>query len=83
MLGRWASTHVWVAGVVGQAHDGSIPADVVAQFDLAITVMDKDGAVTSSTFDDGLPHRFRCGVAIDHMMLSAEYRPIGKQLVEG
>jgi enamine deaminase RidA (YjgF/YER057c/UK114 family) len=32
---------VWVAGVVGQAQDGSIPSDVVAQFDIAIAVMDK------------------------------------------
>ena len=36
-----AGPHVWVAGVVGQAQDGSIPADVVDQFDAAITVMDK------------------------------------------
>jgi enamine deaminase RidA (YjgF/YER057c/UK114 family) len=36
-----AGPHVWVAGVVGQAPDGSIPADVVAQFDIAIAVMDK------------------------------------------
>jgi enamine deaminase RidA (YjgF/YER057c/UK114 family) len=36
-----AGAHVWVAGVVGQAADGSIPADVVAQFDIAIAVMDK------------------------------------------
>jgi len=34
-------THVWVAGVVGQAQDGSIPSDVVAQFDLATAAMDK------------------------------------------
>ena len=27
-----AGPHVWVAGVVGQAQDGSIPSDVVAQF---------------------------------------------------
>ena len=26
-----AGPHVWVAGVVGQAQDGSIPSDVVAQ----------------------------------------------------
>jgi enamine deaminase RidA (YjgF/YER057c/UK114 family) len=32
---------VWVAGIVGQAQDGSIPADVVDQFDVAITIMDK------------------------------------------
>ena len=36
-----AGPHVWVAGVVGTAQDGSIPSDVVAQFDIAITVMDK------------------------------------------
>ena len=33
--------HVWVAGIVGQAQDDSIPADVVDQFDVAITIMDK------------------------------------------
>src|SRR5262245_18844863 len=36
-----AGPHVWVSGVVGQAPDGSIPSDVVAQFDLAIATMDK------------------------------------------
>ena len=36
-----AGPHVWVAGVVGQAQDGNIPSDVVAQFDIAIAVMDK------------------------------------------
>jgi enamine deaminase RidA (YjgF/YER057c/UK114 family) len=36
-----AGPHVWVAGVVGQAQDGDIPADIVAQFDNAIAVMDK------------------------------------------
>ena len=36
-----AGPHVWVAGVVGQAPDGSIPSDVVAQFDIAIAMMDK------------------------------------------
>ena len=36
-----AGPHVWVAGVVGQAQDGSIPSDVVVQFDIAIAVMDK------------------------------------------
>src|SRR5829696_7088077 len=36
-----AGPHVWVAGVVGQAPDGSIPSDVVAQFDAAIATMDK------------------------------------------
>jgi enamine deaminase RidA (YjgF/YER057c/UK114 family) len=33
-----AGPHVWVAGAVGQAQDGSIPSDVVAQFDIAIAV---------------------------------------------
>jgi len=36
-----AGPHVWVAGVVGQAHDGNIPDDVVAQFDIAVAIMDK------------------------------------------
>src|ERR1700752_2732774 len=36
-----AGPHVWVAGIVGQAEDGSIPSDVVDQFDRAIAVMDK------------------------------------------
>src|SRR5262249_2823357 len=36
-----AGPHVWVAGVVGQAPDGTIPPDVGAQFDQAIAVMDK------------------------------------------
>jgi enamine deaminase RidA (YjgF/YER057c/UK114 family) len=36
-----AGPNVWVAGVVGQAKDGSIPNDVVAQFDIAMAVMDK------------------------------------------
>ena len=35
-----AGPHVWVSGIVGQALDGTIPADVVAQFDNAIVVMD-------------------------------------------
>ena len=35
-----AGPHVWVSGIVGQALDGTIPADVVAQFDNAIAVMD-------------------------------------------
>jgi hypothetical protein len=29
------------AGVVGQAHGGSIRADIIAQFDIAITAMDR------------------------------------------
>jgi enamine deaminase RidA (YjgF/YER057c/UK114 family) len=36
-----AGPYVWVAGVVGQMPDGSIPSDVIAQFDRAIAVMDK------------------------------------------
>ncbi len=35
-----AGPHVWVSGVVGVAQDGSIPADTVAQFDIAIEAMD-------------------------------------------
>ncbi len=34
-----AGPHVWVSGIVGQAADGSIPADTVAQFDIAMDVM--------------------------------------------
>ena len=36
-----AGPHVWVAGAVGMALDGSIPPDVVGQFDIAIKVIDK------------------------------------------
>ena len=36
-----AGPHVWVAGIVGEAPDGSIPVDTAAQFDLAIQTMDK------------------------------------------
>src|SRR6476619_4911220 len=36
-----AGPHVWVAGAVGQAVDGSIPPDVVDQFDIALKVIDK------------------------------------------
>ena len=36
-----AGPHVWVSGVVGQAQDGSIPSDGVAQFEIAIAVMAK------------------------------------------
>ena len=36
-----AGPNVFVAGVVGQAPDGSIPEDVVAQFDLAIVAMNQ------------------------------------------
>ena len=34
-----AGPNVWVSGIVGQAADGSIPADTVAQFDIAMDVM--------------------------------------------
>ena len=34
-----AGPHVWVSGIVGQAADSSIPADTVAQFDLAMDTM--------------------------------------------
>ena len=36
-----AGPHVWVAGAAGQARDGSIPPDVVDQFDIAIKVIDR------------------------------------------
>ena len=36
-----AGPHVWVAGAVGQTREGSIPPDVVDQFDIAIKVIDK------------------------------------------
>ena len=36
-----AGPHVWVSGVVGMDGNGNIPEDVVAQFDLAIDVMDQ------------------------------------------
>jgi enamine deaminase RidA (YjgF/YER057c/UK114 family) len=36
-----AGPHVFVAGAVGQATDGSIPPDVVAQFDIAMDVIDQ------------------------------------------
>jgi enamine deaminase RidA (YjgF/YER057c/UK114 family) len=36
-----AGPHVWVSGVVGMDGDGNVPDDVVAQFDLAIGVMDQ------------------------------------------
>jgi enamine deaminase RidA (YjgF/YER057c/UK114 family) len=36
-----AGPHVWVAGAAGQAVDGSIPPDVVEQFDIAIAVIDR------------------------------------------
>ena len=36
-----AGPHVWVSGVVGVDGKGNVPEDVVAQFDLAIDVMDQ------------------------------------------
>ena len=36
-----AGPHVWVSGVVGMDADGRVPEGVVAQFDLAIEVMDR------------------------------------------
>src|SRR3954470_14819370 len=36
-----AGPHVWIAGAVGQAADGSIPPDVVSPFDIAIEVIHK------------------------------------------
>ena len=36
-----AGPHVWVSGIVGMAGDGQVPGGTVAQFDLAIDVMDR------------------------------------------
>ena len=36
-----ARPHVWVSGIVGMDGDGAVPEGVVAQFDLAIGVMDR------------------------------------------
>lgn len=36
-----AGPHVWVAGAVGQKPDGTIPDDVVAQFDIAMDILDQ------------------------------------------
>ncbi len=36
-----AGNLVWVSGVVGMEADGHIPSDTVAQFDIAMDVMDK------------------------------------------
>lgn len=36
-----AGTNVWVSGIVGMDADGNVPADTVAQFDLAIDVMNQ------------------------------------------
>jgi 2-iminobutanoate/2-iminopropanoate deaminase len=35
-----AGNHIWVSGTVGIAPDGSVPEDVVAQFDLALASLD-------------------------------------------
>ena len=36
-----AGPNVWISGIVGQAPDGSIPPDTVAQFDIAMDIMAK------------------------------------------
>ena len=36
-----AGPHVWVSGIVGMEEDGTVPEGAVAQFDLAIDVMDR------------------------------------------
>ena len=36
-----AGQHVWVSGIVGMDNDGNVPDDTVAQFDMAIDVMDQ------------------------------------------
>ena len=36
-----AGSHVWVSGVVGMDRDGQVPEGAIAQFDLAIGVMDQ------------------------------------------
>ena len=36
-----AGPHVWVSGIVGMAGDSQVPDGTVAQFDLAIDVMDR------------------------------------------
>jgi enamine deaminase RidA (YjgF/YER057c/UK114 family) len=36
-----AGPHVWVSGIVGMDGDGHVPEETVAQFDLAIGVMDQ------------------------------------------
>ena len=36
-----AGSHVWVSGAVGMDKDGQVPEGAVAQFDLAIDVMDQ------------------------------------------
>ena len=36
-----AGPHVWVSGITGANADGSIPAGVVEQFDVAMTALDK------------------------------------------
>ena len=36
-----AGPNVWVSGIVGMDADGNIPEDTVAQFDMAVDVMDQ------------------------------------------
>lgn len=36
-----AGRHVWVSGIVGMTESGDVPEGTVAQFDLAIDVMDR------------------------------------------
>ena len=36
-----AGPHVWVSGIVGMDGDGHVPEETVAQFDLAISIMDQ------------------------------------------
>ncbi|MGH6643815.1 MAG: RidA family protein, partial [Bradyrhizobium sp.] len=48
-----AGPHVWVAGVVGAVQDGSIPSDVVAQFD--ITERPKINPRRIAYFGENLP----------------------------
>ncbi len=36
-----AGSHVWVSGAVGMTADGAVPESAVAQFDLAIDVIDR------------------------------------------
>jgi len=36
-----AGSHVWVSGIVGMDGDGHVPEETVAQFDLAIGIMDQ------------------------------------------
>lgn len=36
-----AGPHIWVSGIFGMNADGSVPPDTVAQFDLAVEIMDQ------------------------------------------